>query len=159
MARRKRRKTDQQCIYDISVDDWSVCVRFNDYAYINVFDREEFEEHICMILEGCITSTTSKKLKKILASRVILHPGDFWYEKEKLRDDLHIIGNAAIMKANTFDDKEDTLYFWVNVPTKTYENIKDYLIYKGKAKICLVGTELFRRKGEIRYLGFEKWPS
>jgi len=80
-----RRKTDQQCIYNISVDDWSVSISFNDYAYINLFDSEEFEEHICMILEGRIApTTTSKKCKNNMDSKLIIRHSDLWYEKEKL---------------------------------------------------------------------------
>jgi len=157
MTRRKKRKTDQQCIYELSVDDWSVSVRFNDYAYINIFDRDEFEEDIYMVLKGHITpTTTSKKLKKIVASKVNIRSSVVWYDKQKLRDDLHIIGHSEIMRAETFDEKEDTLYFYVNIPTQSYDNIKDYLIYKGKAKVTIVGSELFRRRGEVRYMSFEK---
>ena len=120
-------------MYEISVEDWSVSVRFNDYCYISFPDTEEFEESISMILERRIISTSSKKLKKIVASKVNIRSSDVWYDKQRLRDDLHIIEHAQITRAETFDDKEDTLYFYVNVPTQSYENIKDYLIYKGKA--------------------------
>lgn len=142
--------------YEVSVMDWYVNVTFNDYAYINVFDREEFEESFYMVLEGRISSTMSKKCKKGMAAKVIIHSGDFWYDKHMLRDDVHTIGNMDIQKANPYTDKEDTLYFRVSVPTKSYENIKDYLTYKGKALISLVGTELHWRKGEIYYLSFGK---
>ena len=43
LARRKRRNKDHQYRYDVSVKDWYVNVEFNDYAYFNIFDREEFE--------------------------------------------------------------------------------------------------------------------
>ena len=145
---------DHQYRYDVSVKDWYVNIQFNDYVYLNLFDREEFEEYIYMVLEGRISSTMSKKCKKDMAAKVAIHSGDYWYDKSRLRDDVRTIGNMDIEKANLYTDKEDTLYFRVSVPTKSYENIKDYLIYKGKALISLVGTELYRRKGEIYYLGF-----
>jgi len=68
-----------------------------------------------------------------MASKLIIRPSNLWYERERLRDDLHIMGNTEIIKAGSLGNEEDTLYFWVNVPTKSYENIKDYLIYMGKA--------------------------
>ena len=156
MSRRKRKNMDHQYSYEVSVMDWYVNVTFNEYAYCNLFDQEEFEERIYMVLEGRISSTMSKKCKKNMAAKVIIHPSDFWYDKHRLRDDLHRIGDMDIQKADSYSDKEDTIYFRVGVPTKAYENIKDYLIYKGKALINLVGTELYRRKGEIYYLGFGK---
>ena len=72
MARRKRRNLDHQYRYDVSVKDWYVNVGFNDYAYFNIFDREEFEECIYMVLEGRISSTMSKKCKmdKSMGSRL-----------------------------------------------------------------------------------------
>ena len=68
MARRKRRNLDHQYGYDVSVKDWYVNVQFNDYAYLNVFDREEFEEYIYMVLEGRISSTMSNM--KSMGSRL-----------------------------------------------------------------------------------------
>ena len=72
MARRKSRNMDHQYRYDVCVKDWYVNVQFNDYAYLNVFDREEFEEYIYMVLEGRISSTMSKKCKmdKSMGSRL-----------------------------------------------------------------------------------------
>ena len=156
LARRKRINKDHQYRYDVCVKDWYVNVQFNDYAYLNLFDREEYEEYIYMVLEGRISSTMSKKCKKDMPAKVVIHSGDFWYDKSRLRDDVHTIGNMDIQKANPYTDKEDALYFRVSVPTKSYENIRGYLTYKGKALISLVGTELYRRKGEIYYLGFGK---
>ena len=68
MAGRKRRNMDHQYRYDVSVKDWYVNVQFNDYAYLNVFDREEFEEYIYMVLEGRISSTMSNM--KSMGSRL-----------------------------------------------------------------------------------------
>ena|SRR3990167_3672587 len=156
MARRKRRNSKHQYRYDVSVMDWYVNVSFNDYAYINVLDREEFEERFYMVLEGRLISTTSKKCKRHMLAEVVIDSGDFWYNKHMLRKDVHTIGYMEIEKSNSYTHKEDTLYFRVSVPTKSYENIRDYLTYKGKALISLIGTELYWRKGEIYYLGFEK---
>jgi len=156
LARRKRRNMKHQYLYEVSVMDWYVHVTFNDYAYINLFDRGEFEESIYMVLEGRTSSTMSKKCKKAMMAKVIIHPGDFWYDKHRLRDDMHAIGHMDIQKANSYSDKEDTIYFRVSVPTKSYENIRDYLTYKGEGLVRLVGTELYWRKGEIYYLSFGK---
>ena len=48
--------------------DWYVNVQFNDYAYLNLFDREEYEEYIYMVLEGRISSTMSNM--KSMGSRL-----------------------------------------------------------------------------------------
>lgn len=62
--KRRRRNYEHEYRYEVSVTDWHVNVSFNDYAYINVLDREEFEERFYMVLEGRISSTMSKKCKK-----------------------------------------------------------------------------------------------
>lgn len=152
----KRRKADNQYSYDVLVTDWHVDVSFNDFAYINLFDSEEFEERIIMVLEGHVTSTLSKKCKKDMTSKVFIHPSEIWYDKHLLREDLHTIGNMEIRKTDLCVEKEDVIYFRVSVPTKSYESIMGYLAHKGKAMVRLVGTELYRRKGDIYYLGFEK---
>jgi len=61
VARRRRRNYENEYRYEVSVTDWHVNVSFNDYAYINVWDRGEFEESFYMVLKGCISSTMSKK--------------------------------------------------------------------------------------------------
>jgi len=157
MAKRRKINMDNHCRYEISVNDWSVSVSFNDYAYFNI-SEEEFEESIHMILEGSISSTTSKKCSKVSKARLIIYYGDFWYEKDRLKKDLHTIGHMEIQKSDPELDlvKEDILYFWLSIPTKSYENIKDYLIYKSKAQVTILGTELFRRKGDVYYFRFEK---
>jgi len=157
--RRGKRSYDNKYSYDVLVMDWHVNVSFNDYAYINLFDSEEFEERIIMILEGLVSATSSKKCKGEMAAKVIIHPSDFWYDKQMLRDDLHTIGNMEIRKADLYVEKGDTIYFRVSVPNKSYDNMKDYLTYKGGALVRLVGTELYRRKGDIFYIGFEKQTS
>lgn len=154
MVRRKGSNTKYQHRYEVSVMDWYVNVSFNDYAYINVLDREEFEESVYMVLEGRINSTTSKKCKRYMPALVSIHSSEIWYNKNMLREDMHTIGYVEIEKADSDMHKEDTIYFRVSVPTKSYENIRDYLTYKGKALISLIGTELYWRKGEIYYLGF-----
>lgn len=156
MDGRKSRNPENNYIYEVSITDWYVNVSFNDYAYINLFDSGEFEERIYMVLEGRITSTMSKKCKKDMAGAVILHPSDFWYNKHGLREDMHTIGDMEIQKANSYSFKEDILYFRVGLPTKSYENIRDYMTYKGKALVTIVGTDLYYRKGDIYYLGFGK---
>lgn len=157
--RGKRRNSDNQYSYDVLVMDWHVNVSFNDYAYINLFDSEKFEERIFMVMEGWVASTSSKKCKKDLAARVIIQPSDFWYDKHILRDNLHTIGNMEIHSANLLLEQEMTIYFRASVPTKSYNSMMGYLTHKGKALVRLVGTELYRRKGEIYYIAFEKQSS
>jgi len=156
MVRQKGRNTKNRHRYVVSVMDWYVNVSFNDYDFIRLIDGEEFEESIYVVLEGRITSTTSKKCKRYMQAKVSIHSSDVWYNKEMLRDEQHTIGKMEIVKAYSCLEKEDTLYIRVSVPMKSYENIRDYLTYKGKALISLIGTELNWRKGEIYTLEFGK---
>lgn len=130
--------------------------RFYEYASFNQFDLSQFEERIKIIMEGRIFSTDSKKCKKNMPVKVIIHPSNIWYDKSQLRDVLSAIGDIEIIMAKSDIEDEDTLYCRISVPTKSCENMKDYLSYKGKASVNLVGPELFWRKGEIYYLGFRK---
>lgn len=156
MSRLIRRNEPEQFRYLVSVFDWFVDIDFNEYAYNNPFNVDQFEERIKMIMEGKITSTDSKKCMKNMSAKVIVHHSDIWYEKNMLREDLSVIGNMEIIKTRPGIEKEDTLYFRISAPTKSYENMKNYLAYKGKALVTIVGTDLFRRKGDIYYLGFTK---
>jgi hypothetical protein len=153
---RKRRNPKTQYRYEVAVRDWSVSVNFNDYAYVNLFDCGEFEERIFMILEGAISSTSSKKISNDMPAKVILHPSDFWYSDTRMPDDKHAIGDMEIIQKRSGIEKEDTLYFRLSIPTKSYENIRAYMSYRDRAVVTLVGTDLFRRKGEIYFLGFER---
>lgn len=109
-----------------------------------------------MILEGSISSTSSKKIRNDMPARVILHPSDFWYSNTRMPDDKHAIGNMEIIQKRLGIEKEDTLYFRLTIPTKSYENIRAYMSCKDRAMVTLVGTDLYRRKGEIYFLRFEK---
>lgn len=156
MAWRKRRNSEHQYRYDVSVIDWHVNVSFNDYAYINVPDQKEFEESFYMVLEGRVISTTSKKCKRHMLAEVVIDPGDFWYNKHMLKKDVHTIGYMEIQRPSSYVCNEVKLYLRVSVPTKSYENIKDFMTYKGKALVSIIGTELHWRKGEIYALDFRK---
>ena len=156
MPRHKRRNENQKYRYFVSVFDWSVNVNFNDYAYINLFDCGEFEERIFMILEGSISSTSSKKIRNDMPAKVMLHLNDFWYSNIRNEDDTPAIGDMEIIQKRSGIEKEDTLYVRLSVPTKTYENIRAYMSCKDRALVTLVGTDLYWRKGEIYFLRFEK---
>lgn len=91
-----------------------------------------------------------------MAVSIILHPSDVWYNKQRLRDDIHAIGDMEILKAKSYSFKEDTIYFRVGVPTKSYENIREHMASKSKAVVTLVGTDIKWRRGDIYYLGFGK---
>lgn len=153
---RRKRNYENEYRYEVSVMDWHVNISFNDYAYINVLDRQEFEESFYVVLEGRISSTMSKKCKKDMAAVIVLHPSNVWYNRQGLRDDLHTIGRMFVERANSYTYKERTMCFVVNIPTKSYENIRDYMTYKGTASVLLVGTELSRGKGDIFYISFGK---
>jgi hypothetical protein len=156
VARRRRRNYENEYRYEVSVTDWYVNVDFNEYAYSNVLDRPEFEESFYMVLEGRISSSMSKKCKKDMAVEIILHACDVGYNRQRLRDDLHTIGRMLVERANSYSYKENTMCFVVNIPTKSYENIRDYMTYKGQASVLLVGTELNRGKGDIYFMSFGK---
>ena len=153
---RKRRNPKTQYRYEVAVRDWSVNVNFNDYAYVNLFDCGEFEERIFMILEGSISSTSSKKISNDMPAKVILHSSDFWYSDNRIPDDKHTIGDMEIIQKRSGIEKEDTLYVRLSVPTKSYENIRAYMSYKDRAVVTLVGTDFYWRKGEIYFLRFER---
>lgn len=156
VTKRRRRNYENEYRYEVSVRDWYVNVEFNDYAYINVIDRGEFEESFYIVLEGRVSSTMSKKCKKNMAAEVIIHPSDVWYNRQRIREDVHTIGDAQVQKADGNYYKEDVLFFRVSVPTKSYENIRDYMTYNGKATVLLAGTELHWRRGDIYYMSFGK---
>lgn len=91
-----------------------------------------------------------------MPAKVMLHPSGFWYSDTRIPEDKHAIGDMEILKADSYSLKEDTVYFRTSLPTKSYENIRAYMSYKDRAVVTLVGTDLYWRKGEIYYLGFEK---
>jgi hypothetical protein len=62
----------------------------------------------------------------------------------------------GVQKADGDFYKEDVLYFGVSIPAKSYENIGDYMTYKGRASVLIIGTELHWRRGDIYYINFGK---
>jgi hypothetical protein len=114
MAGRKRRNTEQDFFYDISVTDWTASVTFNEYAYHNVFDLEKFAESISMSLKGRVTSTLSKKCKKGLPAKIIIYPGEFWYDPRKIREDCETIGDMEIIRSRERPEAEETIYSLTN---------------------------------------------
>lgn len=91
-----------------------------------------------------------------MPAKVILHLNDFWYSNIRNEDDTHAIGDMEIIQKRSGIEKENTLYFRLSIPTKTYENIRAHMSCKDRAMVTLVGTDLYRRKGEIYFLRFEK---
>lgn len=154
--KRKRKKLEDLFNYEVSVYDWTVNVFFNEYAYMNIFNVEQFEEQYYMVLEGKVSSSTSKKCDKDMLAEVIIHPGEFWYDPNRIREGVDTIGYMSIEKKDSEIYKEDTILFRVIVPTKSYENIRSYLTYKGKAFIKLLGSDLYYRKGDIYYFEFKR---
>lgn len=156
MARKKSRKSDFRCRYNLLVNDWDVRIHFNNEIYQRLFDDDEFVERIYMEMSGKLISTTSKKCNANIAATIDISPNDFWYQRDRLRDDLKFIGSMSVERADSEIYQEDTICFRVSVPTKSYENMKDYLSYKGNAYVTLYGTELFYRRGEVYSLEFGK---
>ena len=156
MTRKSAKKEDLRCRYTLLVNDWDVKINFNDEIYQRLFDGSKFQERISMELTGQLISTTSKKCKENMAAIIDTKANELWYQKDRIREDLHTIGNICIERADSEFYQEDTIFFWVSVPTKSYENMKDYLSYKGNASITIIGTELSYKRGEIYSLEFGK---
>lgn len=156
MAKRRKRNYEQEYLYHVSVLDWSVRVEFNDYAYINAQDNAEFEESIYMVLECRLTDTNSKKCEKNMAVRFAIHEKEHWPNQQYDKKELRPIGAMTKMKAEPEIYPEETLSCWVVVPPKSYNNIQNYLSYKGQAKVMFMGSDLSYRKGHIYYFDFLK---
>ncbi len=129
-------------------------VSFNDYAYINIFDMQQFEEKIYMVIEGEIIDSDSKKLKTGQESQIVLHPAEYWDNRMNIREDTETIGDIAMVKQQYDDISKNVLMFRMSVPVKSYENIRAYLTYKQRGEMHIIGTDLKYRKGEIYYFRF-----
>lgn len=149
MAKSKKLKVEVRNKYVIEVHDWHPKIIFNDALYQSVLDDREFEERISIDLSGKLESTTSKKCQKDIATLLTLSPSDHWYERDIIREDLHTIGYMNLEKADNKIYQEDTICFWMSLPTKSFELIKDYISYSGMEEFTIMGTELSYRKGEI----------
>lgn len=159
MAKRKKVSQERyvlQCKYSISIHDWHIQVIFNDHLYKKIFETGEFEERISLELEGKVTSTTSKKCKENFPTKIVIEPRDFTQVRNTHTEETIAIGYMEIEKADSELYMEDTLKFWFIVPKDSYENMKDYLAYRGNAMISITGTELNYRKGKVYSLEFGK---
>ena len=144
---KRRRKPDHEYIYDVTVTSWDANVAFNEYAYVNIFERDPFAEKCYITLNGDVSMTTSKKIKKGLAAQVVLHPPTSW--KEHKWDERELpIGDFIIQ------NNPKLLIARISIPMHLYELIRSYLTYKAQGRVELVGTEINRRSAEIFYIGF-----
>ena len=155
MTNKKKLTKVDRFKYEIIVNEWHPEILFNDAMYQSVLDDREFEERISIIMIGNLKSTTSKKCKKVVASTITLSPNDNWYNRDMIREDLHTIGYMNLERADTEIYQEDTICFWVSIPTKSFELIKHFVSYSGKGRFTIMGTDLSYRKGDIYSLRFE----
>jgi len=144
---KRRRNYDNEYRYDITVTSWEAHVSFNDYAYINIFDCEPYQESAYISLCGTLASTGSKKLKKGTPAEVVLHPTTSYERFDWEKRDLPI--GDVIIKLNP-----KTLIARIRIPMRSYDLIKSYMSYKPTGEIDLVGTEISRRRADIFYLCF-----
>lgn len=147
MAGKRRRKPDHEYIYEVDITSWDANIAFNEYAYINIFDREPFTEKIYITLNGAVSLTTSKKIKKGMDAQVVLHPTNSW-EKYNWDERELPVGDFIIQ------NNPELLIARISIPIRSYELIRSYLTYKAQGRIELVGTEINRRNAEIFYVGF-----
>ncbi len=160
---KKRRKESESYRYEVDIHDWSVKVYFNEYADLNLFGCEQYEERLILELFGELSSASSKKMKGKKHVCVVLFPSDFWYKEvkqsslfEKEVEDDGSIGNIEVIKEYRSDrDNKDLVMFRISIPTKSYETILGYLsANKGNGSVSIVGTDIFRKKGKAMYFGY-----
>ena len=96
MAKSKKSKIEIRYKYEIKVYDWNPKIIFNDALYQSVLDDREFEERISIDMSGKLKSTTSKKCQNDMTTVITLSPGDHWYNRDRIREDLHTIGYMNI---------------------------------------------------------------
>ena len=96
MAKRLRRDPARQFLYEIAVSDWQAEASFNDYAYINIFDQDQFEETIRLELTGVISYCSTTKLKR---------GGDPPPIKESKSNSVIAIHNLAFIKRKLWAEK------------------------------------------------------
>lgn len=91
-----------------------------------------------------------------MAARIVIETRDFTQIRNTHTEETKAIGYMQIEKADSEIYMEDTLYVWFVVPKDSYENMKDYLAFNGKAEISVTGTDLHYRKGKVYSLHFGK---
>lgn len=148
MRKKRQRKPEHEYIYRIDVTSWDARVVFNEYAYINIFGRDPFAERYYIMLNGTVSSTSSKKIKKGIEAQVVLHPTTAWEKydwdfREQPIGDFEIENNPKLLLAR------------ISIPFNSYELIRSYVTYKAQGQIELIGTEIYRRKANIFYMGFD----
>ncbi|MFA7275879.1 MAG: hypothetical protein WC043_03650 [Pseudobdellovibrionaceae bacterium] len=156
MAKRLKRDPARQFLYEIAVNNWQIDASFNDFAYINIFDREQFEETIRLEMTGVISYCSTKKLKKGQQKvKVLLFPSDHWYHRNQIVEGAEVIGEIKLTKLPEDEHTKDrTLLVKVSLPIKSYENIRSYLSYKGTGVVEVVGQEINRGEADIYYFKF-----
>ena len=148
MAGKRRRRPDQEYRYEVEITSWDARVVFNEYAYINLFNREPFAERYYIKLNGSLRVTSSKKIKKGLPAEIVLHPTTEW-EKPPALDHDSPIGDLVI------ESKPKAILARISIPMRSYELIRSYLTYSAKGRVELVGTDIDRRNANIFYIGFD----
>ena len=112
MAKAKKTIKEVRHKYEIIVNDWHPKTIFNDAFYQSVLDDREFEERISIDMSGKLKSTTSKKCKKDMPAIITLSPSDHWYNRDRIREDLHTIGYMNLEKSDAEIFQEETICFW-----------------------------------------------
>lgn len=152
MARR-RRDFDNEYFFHIRVDGWDVHTSFNDYAYMNFFDEEPFEDRGYTILHGFVESTMSKKVKVGQRAKVILHPRDDWRIRD--RENLNLtIGDTQFVSEGE-NRKLRVLYARIALPRRACEMIRSYLAGCVGGRASVVGSDLFRSRGKVFNFSFD----
>ena len=152
MARR-RRDFDNEYFFHIRVDGWDVHTSFNDYAYMNFFDEEPFEERGYTILHGFVESTMSKKVKVGQRAKVILHPHDDWRIRDRENLDLKI-GDTQMVS----EGEKKSCGCCMRASLFLGEPASDSLVSGRKRRgACQasVGSDLFRSSGKVFNFSFD----
>jgi hypothetical protein len=150
----KRRNFEHQFSYDIIVESWDIYTTFNEYAYLRVFSDYPLEESYCIIINGRLEDSFSRKLKKGKITQIILHPTDYWYKRTSEKE-KESIGSIALTRDKVFNKGKDILLAHIHMPEKSFDLIKSYLTHKASGEVSLVGTDLQKRKAEIYYICFD----
>jgi len=148
MAKR-RRKYENEFSYEITVSGWEARVSFNDYAYLNMFDRGPFEYSAYISLCGTLTSCASKKLEKNMLAEVVLHP-TAGYERVDEEFSESPVGDMIVIR----EGELKKLIARIRIPFQPYELIKSYMMYEPRGVINLIGANIQRRKADIFCISF-----
>ncbi len=151
---RKKIDASKTFLYEVYITDWVIDVEFNRYASLYAFESDtEFEESFSVILNGHLvdTSTTHKKVKKGLYASLRMYGNDSLYvsrARYSKDEDDRTIGRMVYQRFFEAEKKGHFLNAAIYIPLKSYETVLAYLTYKGKACVCLSGSDL--QKTEYR---------